>query len=73
MWRFYCIGSTGPWIDRSSIYPKTCSEGVSRKQTNIYVNMYAVDDTGLDRESILIEIGGKERNVTITPIIYRID
>ena len=73
MWRFYCIGSTGPWIDRSSIYPKSCSEGVYRKQTGIYVNMYAIDDTGLDRESILIEIGGKERNVTITPIIYRID
>ena len=73
MWRFYCVGSTGPWIDRSSIYPKSCSEGVDREQTNIYVNMYAVDDTGLDRSSILVEIGGKERNVTITPIIYRID
>jgi len=73
MWRFYCVGSTGPWIDRSSVYPKSCSEGVDREQTNIYVNMYAINDTGLDRESILIEIGGKERNVTITPIIYRVD
>lgn len=72
MWRFYCIGSTGPWIDRSSIYPKTCSEGVDREQTNIYVNIYAIDDTGLDKESILVEIGGKERDVKITPIIYRL-
>ena len=72
MWRFYCIGSTGPWIDRSSIYPKSCAEGVDRQQTNIYVNMYAIDGTGLDKESILIEIGGKERDVKITPIIYRL-
>lgn len=72
MWRFYCVGSTGPWIDRSSIYPKTCAAGVRRKQTNISVNVYAIDDTGVDRESLLIEIGGKERDVRITPIVYRL-
>jgi hypothetical protein len=72
MWRFYCVGSTGPWIDRSSIYPKTCAAGVHRKQTNISVNVYAIDDTGVDRESLLIEIGGKERDVRITPIVYRL-
>jgi hypothetical protein len=72
-WRFYCAGSTGPWIDRFSVFPKTCSRGVYRKVTGISVNVYAIDETGLDPDSILITIGGKTRNVSITPIIYRID
>ena len=71
MWRFYVIGSTGPWIDRGSFNPKNCSYGVYRKQTGIYFNVYSIDDTGVDRESILVTIGGKERQVVITPIIYR--
>lgn len=72
-WRFYCAGSTGPWIDRFSVFPETCSRGVYRKIKGISVNVYAIDDTGLDSDSILITIGGKERNVSITPIVYRID
>lgn len=72
MWRFYYEGSTGPWIDRDSFYPGSCREGVSRKQTDISINVYGIDDTGVDRDSIAVFIGGKERNVTIRPIIYRI-
>jgi hypothetical protein len=72
-WRFYCAGSTGPWIDRFSVFPETCSKGVYRKINGISVNVYAIDDTGVDPDSILITIGGKERNVSITPIVYRID
>jgi hypothetical protein len=70
-WRFYCLGSTGPWFDRGSFDPLNCSEGVYRKRSNIQFNVFAVDGTGLDQNSIIVHIGGKERAVTITPIIYR--
>jgi hypothetical protein len=72
-WRFYCAGSTGPWIDRDSFSPIHCSKGVFRKVSGISVNVYAVDGTGVDPDSILVTIGGKDRNVSLTPIIYRID
>ncbi|MHA2342305.1 MAG: hypothetical protein ACXADW_10540, partial [Candidatus Hodarchaeales archaeon] len=71
MWRFYCIGSTGPWIDVDSFYPRQCQEGIRRKTDYVSANIYGIDDTGVDRSSILIHIGGKERNVKIKPIIYR--
>jgi len=73
MWRFYCEGSTGPWIDPDSFYPRNCTKGTYRKLTGISANVYGINDTGVDQSSILVRIGGKERNVTITPIIYRID
>jgi len=71
-WRFYCVGSTGPWINRGSFYPQICGEGLDRRQTDISVNVLGVDDTGVDRESILVHIGGKDRDVKIRPIIYRL-
>jgi len=73
MWRFYCAGSTGPWIDIDSVFPKNCSRGVPRNTTGISFNVYGINDTGVDQNSILVHIGGKERNVSIIPIIYRID
>lgn len=73
MWRFYIAGSTGPWIDRGSFDPRVCARGVYRKQTGISFNVYGIDDTGVDRESILVTIGGKTRDVTIIPIIYRLE
>lgn len=72
-WRFYCEGSSGPWIDPDSFYPKNCTKGVYRKLTGVSANVYGVDGTGVDYDSILFEVGGKQRNVRITPIIYRID
>jgi len=72
-WRFYCSGSTGPWIDRDSFTPIHCSKGVYRKVTGISVNVYAIDGTGLDSDSVLVTIGGKDRNIAMTPIVYRID
>lgn len=72
-WRFYCEGSTGPWIDRSSFYPDNCSYGVPRKIHGISANVYAVDGTGVNSDSILFIVGGKERSVKKIPIIYRID
>jgi hypothetical protein len=73
MWRFYIVGSTGPWIDMDSFYPRNCTRGVPRKWTGgISFNVYGIDNTGIDPNSIVVHIGGKQRDVTITPIIYRI-
>ena len=71
MWRFYIAGSTGPWIDRGSFDPRNCAKGVYRKRTGISFNVYDINDTGVDQESMLVTIGGRERNVNIVPIIYR--
>ena len=73
MWRFYCEGSTGPWIDSDSFYPRNCSKGMPRKVKDISFNVYGIDGTGVDRESIMVTIGGKTRDVKIIPIVYRID
>jgi len=72
MWRFYIVGSTGPWIDPSSYYPKNCARGVVRDQSVVSFNVYEIDGTGLDTSSIEVHIGGKRRKVTITPIVYRV-
>ena len=72
MWRFYIEGSTGPWIDIDSFYPANCRRGIPRKVSEISFNVYGINDTGVDESSIIVHIGGKERDVTITPIIYRI-
>lgn len=73
MWRFYIVGSTGPWIDRGSFDPRACARGIYRKKTGISFNVYGIDDTGVDKESILVTIGGKDRDVKIIPIIYRLE
>jgi hypothetical protein len=72
MWRFYIADSDGPWIDPDSFIPKLCSKGVYRKQTPVAFSVYDINDTGIDESSVIVYIGGKERNVTLVPIIYRI-
>jgi len=72
MWRFYIEGSTGPWIDPDSFYPRNCRKGMPRKWSGISFNVYGINDTGVDESSIVVYVGGKERDVTITPIIYRV-
>ncbi len=72
MWRFYIVESDGPWFDPESFVPTICSRGVYRKQNPVAFNVYEINNTGIDESSILVYIGGKERNVTLIPIIYRI-
>lgn len=72
MWRFYIENSTGPWIDTNSFYPKNCTKGVPRKWSEISFNIYGINDTGVDTNSLLVYIGGTKRDVIVTPIIYRI-
>ena len=72
MWRFYIEKSTGPWIDINSFYPSNCTKGVARKVSEISFNAYGIDGTGIDKNSIIVYIGGKKRDVTISPVICRI-
>jgi len=72
-WRFYCERSIGPWIDPESFEPENCTEGVARKVARISANVYAVNGTGIDKDSILVYIGGIERKVKVIPIVYRLD
>jgi len=70
-WTFYCVESTGPWIDMDNTVPGLCVEGAKRKQ-NVSMQLYGIQDTGIKYDSIKMEIGGRYRNMKITPIVYRI-
>lgn len=70
-WKFYCSESTAPWFNRDNVVPKPCLEGAKRDQ-DVSLQVYGVDDTGIKYDSIKVEVGGKYRNITITPIVYRL-
>lgn len=70
-WRFYCAASTGPWFDMDNTTPALCLNGRNRKQT-VAVQVYGIDDGGINYDSIKMEVGGKYRNIKITPIVYRL-
>jgi hypothetical protein len=36
------------------------------------MQVYGINDTGIEYDSIKIEVGGKYRDVKITPIVYRL-
>lgn len=72
VWRFYIEGSNGPWFDFDSFTPRPCSEGVRKKNTGVSFNVYEICDNGLEKESVLVSIGGKYRQIKMTPILYRI-
>lgn len=71
-WRFYCVESTGPWVDMDNTVPDLCLEGRARKQP-VAVQVYGINDTGIDYDSIKMEVGGRYRNLKITPIVYRLN
>ena len=71
-WVFYCGESTGPWFDEEHLLPGRCLEGEHRDTKNIGVQVYAVNNTGINYDSLRIDIGGKRRDIKITPIIYRL-
>jgi len=71
-WTFYCAESTGPWFDSDNVEPGTCREGMSLDHDEISIQVYGINDTGVDYDSIRFEVGGKTRDIKITPIIYRI-
>lgn len=71
-WSFYCVESTGPWIDMDNTVPSLCMEGSSRKQP-VAMQVYGINDTGIAYDSIKMEVGGRYRNIKITPIVYRLN
>jgi len=70
-WRFYCADSTGPWFDMDNTTPDLCLNGRNRKQP-VAVQVYGIDEGGVAYDSIKMEVGGKYRNLKITPIVYRL-
>jgi hypothetical protein len=71
-WVFYCFESTGPWFDADNVSPGKCLEGRIRSEDDIHMQVYGINDTGIEYDSIKIEVGGKYRDVKITPIVYRL-
>lgn len=71
VWNFHVIGSTGPWFDRFHYEPGLCIEGVDRKKRDISLQVYGIDDHGVDNRSIEVHIGGIRRKVSINPVVYR--
>lgn len=72
-WYFSCADSTGPWFDIDNVSPGLCLKGVKRNTSDVSIQVYAVDDTGIDTNSIKMEIGGKYRDILVTPIVYRLE
>lgn len=72
-YRFHCIGSDGPWFDPQSFNPEDCKSGVYRKLGEITLNVYEINDTGLDRDSITLAVDKKSIEAVIKPILLRIE
>ena len=71
-WTFYCISSSGPWFDIDNVSPGGCLQGVDRSLEDISAQVYAINNTGIDYDSLRLDVGGKYRCIKITPIIYRL-
>ncbi len=71
-YRFYCAKSLGPWIDSTSLVPKSCDRGVDRYLNNIALNIYEVEGTGLDKNSIRLFVNGVDCPINLSPVLYRI-
>ena len=71
-WGFYCTGSDGPWFNEEDVLPGKCLLGMERDTNNIELQVYGINDTGIEYDSLKVEVGGKYRNILITPIIYRL-
>jgi hypothetical protein len=73
-WSIYISDSTGPLVDTDNSSPHKCSEDVRVNHSNISMQMYAIDNTGIDEESISIFIDGLNRtdSMNLLPVVYRI-
>ncbi len=71
-YRFYCEGSTPPLVDSDSFIPKACVKDINRHMNKISFEVYEVDNSGIDRDSIYLEVDNKIKPIELTPIIYRI-
>jgi hypothetical protein len=71
-YRFHCVASSGPWFDLESLSPAACKSGVYRKLGEVSINVYAIDDAGIDIESITLDVDRHRVNISTRPIILRI-
>lgn len=71
-WIFYCTDSTGPWFNVDDVAPGKCLEGVNKESQDVSLQVYGINNTGIDYDSLKLEVGGKYRNIKVTPIIYRL-
>jgi hypothetical protein len=71
-WIFYCVESVGPWFDVDDVSPAKCARGLERDLDEISVQVYGINDTGVDYDSLRLDIGGKRRDIKVTPIVYRL-
>lgn len=70
-WVFTCVYSGGPWINTEDMNPSVCTEGKSLSQ-GFNFQSYAVNDTGIDPESIKLTMDGEEKTIILKPIVYRV-
>lgn len=71
-WNFYCIDSSGPWFNEDGVSPGRCTRGLDFTEENISAQVYAINATGIAYDSLRMDVGGKNRNIKITPIVYRL-
>ena len=71
-WVIYFEDSTGPWVDMSQSTPKRCSRGIDPREDDISFQLYAIDNTGLDKYSIAISVASKDytKFFNLLPIVY---
>ena len=71
-WSLTFRESTGPKVDMDNSNPKRCSRGINVRESDIVFQVYAIDGTGLDRDSISIQIGNIDytNSVQLLPIVY---
>jgi len=71
-WKFFITDSTEPWFNMDNTIPARCLEGLNRDQ-DVSLQVYGVDDAGIAYDSLRLEVGGRYRNIKITPIVYRLN
>ena len=70
VWRFYIAESNAPWYDKEGYLPGLCRRGMPRNYNTVSLQVYG-DGDGVDINSLEFFIGNQQRDVTITPVVYR--
>lgn len=69
-WRFYIKDSYAPWFDAYHYRPRRCAKGMPRSYNGVVFQVYD-GGNGVDRNSIEVYVGQKDRRRVIEPIVYR--
>jgi len=73
-WTLSFVKSTGPLISMDNAEPRMCEKGVNVTLSNLSFQIYSIDGTGVDVDSISTSIDGKYSNIDtlLLPVIYHI-